>query len=107
MGRLHRHEDGSVHGDHSGYGTGSQRVEVLEAILGENDRLASANRADFDAARVRVLNLMSSPGAGKTLLLQQTLRRLAGRVRVGIVEGDIETSLDADRLEGLGAAITL
>jgi hydrogenase nickel incorporation protein HypB len=82
-------------------------VEVLEAIFGENDRLAAANRADFDAAGVRVVNLMSSPGAGKTMLLQQALQRLEGRVRIGIVEGDIETSLDADRLEGFGAAISL
>jgi hydrogenase nickel incorporation protein HypB len=94
-------------GDHSGYGTGVERVEVLEAIFGENDRLAAANRADFDASGVRVVNLMSSPGAGKTLLLVQTLQRLAGRVRVGIVEGDIETSLDADRLAGFDAAVAL
>ncbi|WP_271189723.1 hydrogenase nickel incorporation protein HypB [Dactylosporangium matsuzakiense] len=104
---MHRHEDGTIHTDHSGYGTAGQRVEVLEAIFAENDRLASANRADFDAVGVRVVNLMSSPGAGKTMLLQQALRRLTGHVRVGIVEGDIETSLDADRLDGLGAAITL
>ncbi|WP_128378737.1 hydrogenase nickel incorporation protein HypB [Streptomyces cavernae] len=93
--------------DHSGYGTGAGRVEVLEAIFDENDRLAAANRADFDAAHVRVVNLMSSPGAGKTMLLRRTLQRLAGKVRVGIVEGDIETSLDADRLQGFGAAIAL
>ncbi|MHB9863571.1 hydrogenase nickel incorporation protein HypB [Streptomyces sp. YIM S03343] len=124
MGRFHRHEDGTVHahadhddgehsqasaavGDHSGYRTGTQRVEVLEAIFGENDRLAAANRADFDAAHVRVVNLMSSPGAGKTMLLRRTLERLAGKLRVGIVEGDIETSLDADRLQGFGAAVAL
>jgi hydrogenase nickel incorporation protein HypB len=94
-------------GEFSGYQTGAQRIEVLEEIFGENDRLAAANRADFDAAGVRVVNLMSSPGAGKTLLLRQTLGQLQGRVRVGIVEGDIETSLDADRLEGFGAAIAL
>jgi hydrogenase nickel incorporation protein HypB len=127
MGRFHRHDDGSVHdhehdgdhehdydhehphdhtshaadiGDMSGYETGSERVVVLEAIFGENDRVAAANRADFAAAGVRVVNLMSSPGAGKTTLLRETLVRLQGRARVGIVEGDIETSLDADRLEG-------
>lgn len=94
-------------GEFSGYQTGAQRIEVLEEIFGENDRLAAANRADFDAAGVGVVNLMSSPGAGKTLLLRQTLGQLQGRVRVGIVEGDIETSLDADRLEGFGAAIAL
>jgi hydrogenase nickel incorporation protein HypB len=50
---------------------------------------------------------MSSPGAGKTALLQHTLQRLAGEIRIGIIEGDIETSLDADRLAGYGAAIAL
>jgi hydrogenase nickel incorporation protein HypB len=134
MGRFHRHDDGTLHehdhgstehdhgstehdngstehghqpGDHSGYRTGAQRIEVLEAIFGENDRLAAANRADFDAAGVHVVNLMSSPGAGKTQLLRRTLEKLTGRLRVGIVEGDIETSLDADRLAGFGAAVAL
>lgn len=125
MGKFHRHDDGTEHehphehehahehehphehGDHSGYQTGRERVQVLEAIFGENDRLAAANRDRFDAAGVRVVNLMSSPGAGKTQLLRRTLERLAGRLRVGIIEGDIETSLDADRLAGFGAAIAL
>lgn len=123
MGRFHRHDDvhadgnghrhehdhahGHAHGDHSGYRTGTERVEVLERIFGENDQTAAANRADFDAAGVTVVNLMSSPGAGKTTLLRETLRRLHGQARFGIVEGDIETSLDADRLEGFGASIAL
>jgi hydrogenase nickel incorporation protein HypB len=121
VGRFHRH-DGAEHGhgnghgdaqdhehlgDHSGYRTGGERVEVLERIFDENDATAAANRADFDAAQVTVVNLMSSPGAGKTALLRETLARLRGALRVGIVEGDIETSIDADRLEGFGAAITL
>ena len=130
MGRFHRHDDGVEHdhdhdhhdadvhvhdeqeqprdvGDMSGYETGPQRVEVLEAIFGENDRVAAANRADFEAHGVRVVNLMSSPGAGKTTLLRETLIRLQGQRRVGIIEGDIETSIDADRLTGLGAQIAL
>src|SRR6201982_410244 len=119
MGRFHRHDDGTVHdhdhagdhthdtGDHSGYATGEERVEVLERIFDENDRTAAANRAEFAAAGVRVVNLMSSPGAGKTTLLRETLSRLAGQVRIGIIEGDIETSLDADRLAGFGAEIAL
>ncbi len=98
---------GSEIGDHSGYRTGTQRIEVLEAIFDENDRQATANRADFDAAGVRVVNLMSSPGAGKTELLRRTLERISGQVRTGILEGDIETSLDADRLTGFGAAVAL
>jgi len=114
MGRFHRHEDGTAHAhdqdeadDHSGYQTGAERVEVLERIFDENDKTAAANRAEFAASGVRVVNLMSSPGAGKTTLLRETLARLAGQVRVGIIEGDIETSLDADRLAGLGAEIAL
>ncbi|AEH09852.1 MULTISPECIES: hydrogenase nickel incorporation protein HypB [Protofrankia] len=128
MGRFHWHTDGSTHddhhshdhhrndhhhgqderiGDHSGYETGTRRVEVLAAILGENDRLAAANRHDFDAAGAHVVNLMSAPGAGKTALLRETLRRLCPTLRVGVIEGDIETSIDADRLDGLGAVVSL
>jgi hydrogenase nickel incorporation protein HypB len=106
-GETDRTAQSTAGDEFSGYQTGAQRIEVLEEIFGENDRLAAANQADFDAAGVSVVNLMSSPGAGKTLLLQQTLRLLQGQVRVGIVEGDIETSLDADRLKGFGASIAL
>ena len=121
MGRFHRHADGTEHehahpqspqhprehGDHSGYATAPERVTVLERIFDENDRIAAANRADLAAAGVFAVNLMSSPGAGKTALLRETLARLQGTVRVGIVEGDIETSLDADRLAGFGAVVEL
>jgi hydrogenase nickel incorporation protein HypB len=94
-------------GDHSGYQTGSERIEVLEAIFAENDLAADANRAKFAAAGVSALNLMSSPGAGKTALLAKTLAVLKGKVRVGIVEGDVETAIDADRLSGLAAQLSL
>ncbi|HEY0518242.1 MAG TPA: hydrogenase nickel incorporation protein HypB [Ilumatobacteraceae bacterium] len=134
MGRFHYHADGTGHshdddehdhdhehdddhehhsgeangvGDHSGYQTGGLRVDVLEKILGENDRTAEANRSDFHDAGVQVVNLMSSPGAGKTTLLREVLLRLGESVRVGIVEGDVETSIDADRLAGLGAPVSL
>ena len=83
------------------------RVAVLEDILSENDRVADANRHDMAHAGVRSVNLMSSPGAGKTTLAQALADILADRVRVGILEGDIATSLDADRLDGLGAAVAL
>ena len=115
MGRFHRHADGTTHahdhdqvGDHSGYArTGTSRVAVLEDIFSENDRVAAENRAAFDASGVRAVNLMSSPGAGKTTLLERTLAALAGRTRIGVLEGDIATSIDADRLEGMGAAVAL
>lgn len=120
MGRFHRHDDDSgeghrhdhdqhehSHGDHSGYATGRQRIEVLEDIYAENDRIAAANRSAFDTAGVLAINLMSSPGAGKTTLLQRTLAAVAGRLRVGVIEGDIETPIDAERLDGYGAQISL
>ena len=117
MGRFHQHADGTVHdhdhdhrdvGDHTGYTeTGTVRVEVLENLLSENDRVADANRAAFAEAGVRVVNLMSGPGAGKTTLLRRTLVELGHRLRIGVLEGDIETSLDADRLDGLGAEVGL
>ena len=80
---------------------------MLEKILGENDRTAEASRSDFYDANVQVINLMSSPGAGKTTLLREVPLRLGSSLRVGIVEGDVETSIDADRLAGLGAPVSL
>lgn len=80
---------------------------VLERIFDENDHTAAANRDDFDRAGAVAVNLMSSPGAGKTTLLRETLRRLQGAVGLGVIEGDIETSIDADRLQGFGAQIAL
>jgi hydrogenase nickel incorporation protein HypB len=94
-------------GDHSGYETGPLRVDVLEKILGENDRTAQANRDDFRAAGVRVVNVMSSPGAGKTTLLREVFLRAGDRLRFGVVEGDIETAIDADRLAETGVAVSL
>ncbi|HEV7192157.1 MAG TPA: hydrogenase nickel incorporation protein HypB [Jatrophihabitantaceae bacterium] len=113
MGRFHRHRDGTVHehehdrGDHSGYDTGTERIEVLERIFDENDHCAAQNRADLAAAGAHAVNLMSSPGAGKTTLLAAALATLTAELRVGVIEGDIETSLDADRLAGLGAVVEL
>ena len=122
MGRFHRHTDGFTHdhdgadldhdhrdiGDHSGYAdTSTERVEVLEHILAENDRVAERNRFDLSTAGVRTVNLMSAPGAGKTTLLRRTISALGERVRIGVLEGDIATSLDADALAGLGAQVSL
>ena len=81
------------------------KVRVVEGVLDANDTLASANRADFDRAGVRVVNLMSAPGAGKTTLLECVLGDLDG-VRVGVLEGDVQGSLDADRLAALHVPVT-
>ena len=71
---------------------------VMENVLDANDALAQANRERFDQAGTYVINLMSSPGAGKTTLLERTLERLRGKLRLGVLEGDVQTTLDADRL---------
>jgi hydrogenase nickel incorporation protein HypB len=71
---------------------------VQENVLDANDTLARANRDLFDRAGTYTINMMSSPGAGKTALLERTLERLGGRLRLGVLEGDVQTTLDADRL---------
>jgi hydrogenase nickel incorporation protein HypB len=71
---------------------------VQENVLDANDTLARANRDLFDRARTYTINMMSSPGAGKTALLERTLERLRGKLRLGVLEGDVQTTLDADRL---------
>ena len=81
----------------------AQRIPIVENILSANDRLAAENRARLDAAGVFAINLMASPGAGKTSLIEQTLSRLAKRLRVAVVDGDVATSLDADRAAAAGA----
>ncbi len=117
MGRFHRHDDGTEHshdhhhepdhGDHSGYATGSQRVDVLESIFAENDVRADFNRSAFESNGVRALNLMSSPGSGKTTVLAATLDELSGDIAIGVIEGDIATDLDAAKLAGRGAQVSL
>jgi hydrogenase nickel incorporation protein HypB len=81
------------------------RVRVVADVLDANDTIARANREDFDAAGVTVVNLMSAPGAGKTALLERVLHDLDG-VRVGVLEGDVQGTLDAERLATLHVPVT-
>jgi hydrogenase nickel incorporation protein HypB len=81
------------------------KVRIVEDALDANNTIAAANRADFDRAGVRVLNFMSAPGAGKTTLLERVVSELPG-VRVGVLEGDVQGSLDADRLASLHVPVT-
>ena len=76
------------------------KIKVAEDALDANTTIAHANRADFDRDRVAVVNLMSAPGAGKTTLLERALAE-RGDTRVGVLEGDVQGSLDADRLSAL------
>jgi hydrogenase nickel incorporation protein HypB len=82
------------------------KVRVSEDALDANTTIAQANRADFDRADVRVVNLMSAPGAGKTTLLERVLGDGLGDVRVGVLEGDVQGSFDADRLSLLHVPVT-
>src|SRR6476661_3452614 len=81
------------------------KVKVVEEALDANNTIARANRADFDRAGVRVVNFMSAPGAGKTTLLERVVADL-GDVRVGVLEGDVQGSMDADRLASLHVPVT-
>ena len=77
------------------------RVRVVEDALDANNTIARANREDFDRHGVTVVNLMSAPGAGKTSLLERVLAEPLDGVQVGVLEGDVQGSLDADRLATL------
>ncbi len=79
------------------------RVPIVEKILSSNDRMAEENRARIESAGVFSINLMASPGAGKTSLIEQTLPRLKGKLRVAVIDGDIATSIDSDRAAAAGA----
>ena len=81
------------------------RVRVVEDALDANNTIARANRDDFDRSSTRVVNFMSAPGAGKTSLLERVLPELGG-IRAGVLEGDVQGSMDADRLASLHVPVT-
>jgi hydrogenase nickel incorporation protein HypB len=81
----------------------SEHIPVVEKILSANDRLAEENRVLLNGADVFALNLMASPGGGKTSLIEHTIRALADKLELGVVDGDIATSIDADRAAAAGA----
>ena len=81
----------------------AKNILVVEKILSANDRIASENREIFDAAGVKAFNLMASPGAGKTSLIEQTVKRLLRTMKLAVIDGDIATNIDADRAQAAGA----
>ena len=81
---------------------GSDAVTVLKNLLSANDQVAAHNREHFDQHGVLALNLMSSPGSGKTLLLEATIEALKNEFRIGVIEGDLETENDAARIRAKG-----
>jgi len=79
-----------------------RRIGVQEEILSENDRLAARNRQLLEKKGVFTINLMASPGAGKTSLIARSIERLKGELRLAVIEGDIASFIDADRLASMG-----
>ncbi len=77
-------------------------ITIERKVLAKNDQVAAENRAAFAAHHLFVFNMVSSPGAGKTSLLERTLETLKGSLRVGVVEGDVQTDLDARRVARYG-----
>lgn len=82
----------------------SQRLNIQEDILSANNRLAELNRATLDNAGVSALNFLASPGAGKTSLIERTVENFIEKMNIAVIDGDIATSIDADRASAAGAA---
>ena len=81
------------------------KISVVKNVLDANDRIAADNRALFDKKKIYVINLMSSPGAGKTTLVEKTIQALQDRYRIGVIEGDIQDTYDAERVAKLGIPV--
>lgn len=77
----------------------------MKNILGANDEVAALNRKNFSERGVVVMNLMGSPGSGKTTLLEKTLSRLADKIKIAVIEGDLFTAKDAERIERTGVEV--
>ena len=78
------------------------QISLETDIMGANEEFAKNNREHFREHNVAVVNFMSAPGAGKTSLLERTIERLRDDLRIGVIEGDLMTNLDAERIEALG-----
>ncbi len=112
-GHEHRHDHGHAH-HHEHDGTGphghahgpgeSRMVKIEQDLLAKNNAFAAENRARFTSAGITAFNLVSSPGSGKTSLLADTIVRLKGELPLAVIEGDQQTSMDAERIRAAGAA---
>lgn len=99
----HHHHGGPADHEHGAPGTGRRRVSLEQSLLAKNDAFAAQNRRAFAERGLLTLNLVSSPGSGKTTLLEATILRLKGRLPVAVIEGDQQTTQDADRIRAAGA----
>lgn len=103
----HFHDHGHVHGDEHGHdhSHGRSVVDIEQDVLHQNNLLAARNRGFFEAKNMLALNLVSSPGSGKTSLLERTLTDLKGQAAFFVVEGDLQTTNDADRIHATGTRV--
>jgi hydrogenase nickel incorporation protein HypB len=100
---AHEHAQGNDAADRAPAGAGATRLLSVERdILTRNDAIAAENRRDLQATKTLALNLVSSPGSGKTALLVETLKRIGDKYPVAVIEGDQETTADADRIRATG-----
>jgi hydrogenase nickel incorporation protein HypB len=93
----HDHDHGHSH-EHP-----SKLIEVQQSILSQNQLLAERNRGFFKAKKLFVVNLLSSPGSGKTALIERTLADRGGKMKIGVIVGDLQTENDANRIRAKGA----
>jgi len=80
-----------------------ERIPIVEKILSANDHIAAQNKSTLDSAGILGLNFMASPGAGKTSLIEHTIKKLKDRLKLAVIDGDVATSIDADRAAAAGA----
>lgn len=101
----HEHDDHGHHHHHESQSSGPSTLRIEENLLAKNNRLAANNRTLFEHNGVFVLNLVSSPGSGKTTLLEQTISLLKNEISFAVLEGDQQTSNDADRIAATGVPV--
>lgn len=99
--QTHTHDHEHSHGPSQTHDE-SVIVDINRSLFAANDALAKSNREHFDEHNLVVLNLISSPGSGKTTLLEHTIDKLGDEIKIGVIEGDIETERDADRIRAKG-----
>ena len=103
---VHKHDHSHVHHQgHSHDHTHSHEIQLEIDVLASNNKLAERNRGYFEALNIKVLNLVSSPGSGKTSLLERTIKEIGNEINFYIVEGDQQTTNDADRIASAGAPV--
>ena len=101
----HKHTHESEHDKHSHSHSHSHEVKIEQDIMNKNDKLAERNRGYFEAKNIFTLNLVSSPGSGKTSLLERTINELKKEINFSVIEGDQQTMNDADRINATGAPV--